>query len=1094
MSNLNSYQESLDQYQNIDQRQESDEELERMIQESAPIPEQAPNPAPRVTRDAEGDLQMDTAPVEQAAPEAPAEPEVEMETPEENKERNLNLFQQATEWVATEVLGQDPEERAQVKEEYQQRAEDMGNRIENAGGLEGFTRDAVRVIPSGIDKAAQDAIGFANFAGDFAKTKLGMVEEDDVWNNTDHKDYKGSERDLVLAEPRSTAGQFARDMVSFVTMANKVKAVTGLGKAGAAAQTMGGVQGFASRVGIETAAGAVADFIMDPGDGNASNALIEIFPSLADNEILAAFAHDDDDDEFSRRVKNLAEGGVMGNAVDAVGTAFKGLFRASKPLREWALQNPGKKPSQAPQEIKELAVDELYKAFEEDDIYHGTHNAEAIEASGFRPSRGESDTLGRGVYFTSDPKLASAYGPQTLGGRVDKLNIKELTYEEVQEVFEVTGGMNDLGGPVDVDALRKAFGDEFDAVRVKGLYDRDADIDEVLIFDPQKADSLIKKEEFTPGQRPGYQSRIAESYTDGGTKSQPDYEPYERAGKTAEFPISKVIDEQEYNASAPRFTPGAPSPRLTDNTVRQIGEGGGDLDVIQKAVKELEDELTPALRSKDPAVLQEAREKIAKYYLDNEGEKIDMSALTDMVDDDGLPSAFIRTVLGNKVAKTLMRDASQQLSDLSQQVRQITDTGMDGNRQYNLMFDRLKALSVLQIKDGSRRGVGLQALKPGFGGSSETAVKKRIDDFAEKVEGLRKKVNEGDPEAMQDLKVFADSLVFADGDPDMAMDFTEKFLKYGRENFETTMYNSYLSGLVTQERNILGNSTNIFLKPLEMAMGSLGNPKGARAAASMYVSMFDSFKEGFRVAATSLTKNTPDSISKMERNISRGDMMKKITNLRASAKTPGEHAAGMLLQAQYTMMANPLLQGATRMLEAADKGFRVVSARQKAKFDMVYMSMEDGIAFDPKKFELNLKTKIKDGEVVDEQLLQWAKKDTFQEDLGVQMSQFADLVNNFPFLKYVIPFVKTPTNIIKQTGNYVPLLGRLATSNPVTAKFFKEYTAVMKGDDEVAKAIYRGREGMGLMVGVSFMSMGFQGLSTGAGPRDPQLRAIWEAK
>ena len=50
----------------------------------------------------------------------------------------------------------------------------------------------------------------------------------------------------------------------------------------------------------------------------------------------------------------------------------------------------------------------------------------------------------------------------------------------------------------------------------------------------------------------------------------------------------------------------------------------------------------------------------------------------------------------------------------------------------------------------------------------------------------------------------------------------------------------------------------------------------------------------------------------------------------------------------------------------------------------------------------------------------------------------------------------------------------------------------MKGSDEAAKAIYRGREGMGVMISVLGMGLGTQGLITEQGPRDPQKRKLWE--
>ena len=94
-------------------------------------------------------------------------------------------------------------------------------------------------------------------------------------------------------------------------------------------------------------------------------------------------------------------------------------------------------------------------------------------------------------HMTRDPQLARSYGDEVVEGVDDGLNIREMSYEEAQEVFNKYGGMNEYGGPVDVDALSKEFGSQFDGVSVKGLYDSDSAIDEVLLFNPAKADSAI---------------------------------------------------------------------------------------------------------------------------------------------------------------------------------------------------------------------------------------------------------------------------------------------------------------------------------------------------------------------------------------------------------------------------------------------------------------------------------------------------------------------------------------------------------------------------------------------------------------------------
>ena len=1323
MEDFKSYQDSLGAYQDTSGRTETEESLEQYLKQN-PIQEEPSEYPIKITPQPDGTVEEEV--VETTPQEAPASQQI-AESKEEQQNFQTEIITEAQDWIAEKFLGQSREDREAKRQGAREKFEQINTEIDRADETNtlgytdeesgeyvpvaattpsGILRDSVRAVTSGVDKAVQSGIGFANYAGDFAKTRLGLVDEDDEWNNVDHAHYRGSERDLVMAEPRSVAGEFARDMVQFVTMANKVKQVTGLGAAASSSSNL------VQRAGIESVVGAVTDFIADPSDGNTADALIQFFPSLKDNDFLAVFATAEDDDEFTRRAKNAVSGAVMEVAVDATGTALSGLFKAAKVLLPWKAANPGLKASEAPKELKEMAAQAVFDQLELDlprDVT-STKPPKTLEAREVFTEMSDGDfsradqlnavelkslvedyqlpmmASERDLLRAADPEVSmEALGKAVIerklpnGSTVDwiltEVGVDDAPGNSVMRIDWDLGGEKtpadidlsdakvrdfakeswDSGNPsVQWDDLRpenqdayinsmrqdgdfgfkdaktlgthgtklyrqigtiardlkpgtivqaEAAEDGFGAKGISSAQERRASITtrnkaakawikenndalkeqylkDIAQTEPEYWDNLDmqakwdhfegrgiegvvpefvdpKKNELSIRQklymrsglsapnekglmfgivkyrpqgrkvfqpldstrpiqeqvdeaiesarqyeldidwdsaevRPGKFDRYVEDYENGGNRFRQDYEPYERAGQTAEFPIRQVIDEQEYARSAPRGSGGAPNPRLTDNTIRQIAEADGDIDVIQRAVRELEDELTPALRAKDPQVLKQAREQIAKWYLDNTGEQVNMSALTQMVDDDGLPSAFIRTVLGNKVAKTLMRDISYQLKTLSEQARQITETGADANRQYNLMFDRLKALAVLQIKDGSRRGVGLQALQVGFGGNSEQAVAKRIANFSEKIEDLRAKVNDGDPEAIQDVKVFADSLTLAEGDPDLALNFTEKFFKYGRENFETIMYNSYLSAIVTQERSILGSAINVALKPLQMAMGSLMEPEKARSALSMYVGITDSIAEGWSVAKAALKNQTQDSISQTESAFTRSDMDTKISTLRALAKTKYDHAAVTLLEAQSNFVRQPWLQAPTRLLDAGDRMFRTISARQKVKYDMMMLAFEDGVKFDPKKYEISLSTKFKDGEIVDEELLKWSKMDTFQEDLGRTMSTISGMINKAPFLKYVLPFVKTPTNIIKQTGHYVPLLGRMIYKTDLGNTFFKEYSEVMRGSDEALKAVYKGREATGIMLGITFTSLGFQGIATGSGPMDPQLREIWE--
>lgn len=1300
------------QYQDLSGYQgvsEEDEQIPEYLREDYDATQTQPVD---VTRNKDGEL-------EQAPPSAPKNaqetlgkaPQPEQSQEEKDKDYQASLITEAADWAAEKLLGRSREESQAQREQGQARVEKIDQDIENATGFGAVTRDGVRAVTSGVEKAVQDGIGFANFAGDFAKTKLGLVDQDDEWNNVDHANYRGSERDLVMAEPRSQAGLIARDIVSFVVAQRQLGAATGLNKL-----TQGKGLINPQRLAADTALGALADFILDPGDGNASNALIEFFPSLKDNPMIAAFAQADDDDEFTRRLKNTIEGGVMGVAVDAVGTGLKGMFKGAQALVDWLKKHPGKKAVDAPVEVKEAAYKAFYDQLELDmpsDVTStkppktlGAHDVfdEMTQGDFSRADQLNAEELRSVVedyevtHFSSEKELIKAADPEVSmealgkaiiekklpngssvdwmltdvskdapdsfeGNRVVRIDwdinaaepgVKfedpdvqkylENDYNEMIDGLEGEKAWSELDESIRRSFFAKArdegaFGvgepslgthgtklyrqvgslskdlkpgtivqaeaaeDGFGAKGISGAQDRRArntsqareiylkenpfteeDLEGARkLFDAPDAETpwdamppdvqdqwirgyeangkLVKDNEanirtklyqrsglaapdedglmfgivkyrpsgrkvFQPLDatrpiqeqvdeaiesarqyeldidwdsaevRPGKFDRYVEDYENGGNRFRQDYEPYERGSRTTETPMERVIADQAEEATRPRFTPGAPSPRLTDNTVRQLAQAGADMDVINRAVKELEDKISPRLLAKDPKVVEEAKQQLAKLVRDNTGEEINMSGLTDVVGEGGDRSAYIQQLLGNVVAKSFLKDLSVQMRDFAQEAKEIASTGADANRQYNLLLDRLKAVAALQMRDASRRGGALKTLQNNIFGSSAEASTAKIQNFHDKVEDLRTKLNQGDPEAAEELNVIAESFVLADGDADLAMSFGAKWASMVKEDFNVTLYNSYLSGINTQGRNILGNMTNVMLKPMQIMMGATQEGQ-RRSAMAMYGSMFSDMYEGLQVARTSfMDPTTPRNLEGTWQGM---DMAKKLENLRASAKNPVQHGLYTLKAAQYWMMANPWLQGATRLLSATDDGFKVMSARQKAHFDANMLAIEDGIKFDPDKFEMVWSTKYKNGQIVDEDLLKWAQQDTFQEDLTGTMAFLAETIDKSFVLKFVVPFVKTPTNIIKQTGHYIPFGGTIVKGiNDGTdafglgRNFLKEYDAVMRGSDMTMKAVYRGREATGTIMFATGVMMGMNGMLTGSGPADPDKKKIWE--
>ena len=1291
------------------------QEAQRVAAEEAAAVGDQELPQETVSQDPSGELsleqaepQQQAAPQQEAAPQEPSAAEQIESSRDEDREFQRNMIQEAQDWLGEKFGLGTAEERQAEREagaEQQQAAqakvqEGVGDVADAAISTVLGDNDVAKAVTSGVEKSVQDTIGFANFAGDFAKTRLGMVDADDEWNNTDLANYKGAERDLILAEPTSTVGLLARDMVSFIGVAQKVKGITGLGKIA----TGKGVAGITTRMGVEAVVGAVTDFMMDPGDGNASNALQEFFPALKDNQLLSVFGHDSEDTQAMRRLKNTLEGGVMGVALDGSSEVIGALFKGGKFVLDWLRSHPGKTRADVPKEVVEKSTEIFYEQLELglpktkikpektlgahdvfDEVSEGDYsrlnqlNAKELrsllkdyEIDQFAAPRDilenvdpfvSYEAFGEGIFNKKLPngtniewslqdvsdQYAAEIGnlsgrmqahqslteqgleitPETIRAEMGRMGIPEtldsgnssplagrkvnridwslsdvdadaggLGREATQMFRQFSEVVSDTLKPGDImvtEAAEDGFGiagrsaaqeraslnknsnrnkaakkwvtenndklkeqylkdigqtdpeywddlpmqakwDHFDGRQVEGvepfkvpeseksvrqkLYERagfstpdmdnkmygvirkdkkgrarlepldiKGDIDEQVAKAIADSHKQLDLELDYSSARPGKEERLANAAETSGTRSRADYEPYETAARTTQYDIEETMRTVDEGRTRVASEPSSPAPYVTDNTLRQINEGGGNAELVEEIVNGMDpDELAKRLNSNDPEIIKGAQAKIAEFMEANADGKVDMSPLLAIVEEGELPTPYIRSLMGQKVVKTLIADVSDQISTTAKTAQQILDTGMDAAPQLDGMLERLKGLARLQIMDGNYAGSKLQSFNKAMGFDPSEAAKKRIKDIDDEVDKIKEGLYNHDPEAVHKATVLAEAMTLADGDADLTQKFWERYMSMSLENFQTTMYNAYLSSPRTHMRNILGSSTNILLKPAQMTMGSLGNLNEARASLSMYPAFIGSLGDSWKAAATTWKAG---SVGSNARFASQEDMVKRLAHLRTSAKGPAENAAAILETARYYMLNNALFTSPTRFMAASDAAFRTISARMKAKHDAVALALDDGNAFDPDKFQKVWSMKFKNGEVIDEELLNWAKTDTFQEDLTGVSAKVADLINEVPVMKALVPFIKTPANILAQTAHYTPLLGRLVYKFPIGDVFFKEYTQVMRGTDEAAKAVYRGREGMGIMVGVTAMALGSQGIITGAGPQDPRDARAW---
>lgn len=113
----------------------------------------------------------------------------------------------------------------------------------------------------------------------------------------------------------------------------------------------------------------------------------------------------------------------------------------------------------------------------------------------------------------------------------------------------------------------------------------------------------------------------------------------------------------------------------------------------------------------------------------------------------------------------------------------------------------------------------------------------------------------------------------------------------------------------------------------------------------------------------------------------------------------------------------------------------------------------------------------------------FARTSTFQNPMGGFGNALMALSNSHPLAKIVLPFVRTPINIIKFAGKRTPL-GLL--SKEIRANILGK-NGVVARDQELS------RLAMGSMVLTATASLAAEGLITGSGPSDPREMAVLRA-
>lgn len=166
-------------------------------------------------------------------------------------------------------------------------------------------------------------------------------------------------------------------------------------------------------------------------------------------------------------------------------------------------------------------------------------------------------------------------------------------------------------------------------------------------------------------------------------------------------------------------------------------------------------------------------------------------------------------------------------------------------------------------------------------------------------------------------------------------------------------------------------------------------------------------------------------------------------------------------------------------LEAEDRFFKTIGYRMELNalaFRQAHLEGLEGKDFAKRMADIienppaDLKAKAVDA----------ARIQTFTNPLGEAGRNFQRLTRNTA-LRWVVPFVRTPTNIMKFTFARTPLAYASASIR----------SDIAAGGARAAQA--HARVALGSMIMMTVGSMSMDGIITGGGPKDPKINAAWRA-
>jgi hypothetical protein len=254
--------------------------------------------------------------------------------------------------------------------------------------------------------------------------------------------------------------------------------------------------------------------------------------------------------------------------------------------------------------------------------------------------------------------------------------------------------------------------------------------------------------------------------------------------------------------------------------------------------------------------------------------------------------------------------------------------------------------------------------------------------------------------------------------------------------------NALLSNPKTHIINMTSNMINMFLRPLEKTVGSftgyLGNSAKAQAlraeggkALSQYVAMGRYLKDAVKYAGLALKKEDGILTSRNKLDTPKKSIQKRV--LKDGVEVEDDSLLGTTIN-----VAGKIVRAPSRFLTAEDEFFKQIQYRTHLERFAFDKAVREGKSIDKivgyeirsrkpiTEFQQAVEQNFKDGfdkfgRARNKDVLKMAEEGTYTNELTGIMKRIADLTNEYPIMKQIIPFTRTPMNLMLNVVDRTPL-------------------------------------------------------------------------